>query len=180
MHRIMLVDDEESILKSLRRTILHSMIDCEIEYYTDPVVALKRAAITPFELFLSDFRMPHMTGVEFLTEIKDIQPESIRIILSGYNDINACKDGINKAQIYRFLSKPWQNDELILTIEQALSHRAVIVENRIFADELREQRAKLNLQKNIIEKACLLHPELFKVDRDETGAIIIHDHMLRN
>lgn len=180
MHRIMLVDDEESILKSLKRTILHSKIDCEIEYYTDPVIALKRASITPFELFLSDFRMPHMTGVEFLTDIKDIQPESIRIILSGYSDLTACKDGINKAQIYRFLSKPWQNDELILTIEQALAYRATLVENRILADELREQRKQLNLQKKFIEEACLLHPELFKVDRDESGAIIINDHMLKN
>jgi two-component system probable response regulator PhcQ len=174
----MLVDDEESILKSLNRTILHSMPDCEIEYYTNPIVALKRAEITPFELFMSDFRMPNMTGVEFLTAIKDIQPESIRIILSGYNDINACKDGINNAQIYRFLSKPWQNDELILTIEQALNYRSMIVENRILADEVRAQRAQLHMRNTIIEKACLLHPELFKVDRDESGAIIIHDHML--
>ena len=135
MYRIMLVDDEENILNSLNRA-LRKQRDWEIETYDKPTEALKRARTTSFDLFLSDFRMPDMNGVQFLTEIRELQPESMRLILSGYTDLEALVGAINQAEIYRFITKPWQDLEVIATIGQALQFRDILVENRRLADQV--------------------------------------------
>ena len=150
MYRIMLVDDEENILKSLKRT-MGKHKEWEIEIYVKPADALKRAMTSNFDLFLSDFRMPEMDGVKFLTEVKNLQPESMRLILSGYTDLEALMGAINEAQIYRFITKPWQDFDLIATVKQALGFRDMQVENRRLADQVREQQEELNKQNHVLE-----------------------------
>lgn len=134
----MVIDDEKNILNSIRRMI-HSKNDWDIEYFTDPNEALKRAETAVFELFISDYKMPSMDGVTFLSKAKKIQPRSQRIILSGYADLADVIRAINEANIYRFIAKPWHDFEFISAIEQALEYHRVLTENH-FLSQLVEDK----------------------------------------
>ena len=172
MYRIMLIDDEVNILTSIKR-LLKRKKDWEVESFTDPHEAIRRAQTTPFEMFLSDYRMPLMNGVELLEELKKHQPEAIRLILSGYTDLEALLGAINEAEIFRFISKPWEDYELISTMELALEHREMLVENRRLADQVRRQQQELDNRKTALDSFHDKHPELFEVNWGEDGSIII-------
>jgi DNA-binding NtrC family response regulator len=172
MYQIMLVDDEENILKALGR-IFRGQTDWEIESYSNAKEALKRAQVTNFDLFLSDYRMPEMNGVEFLREVKNLQPNSMRLILSGHTDLEALLGAINEAEIYRFVTKPWQDYELISTIQQALAFRDVLVENRYLANQVREQQRLLEENKTVLEQFEAKHPDLLEVNWADNGSIIL-------
>ena len=172
MNNIMIVDDEENILKSLNR-MLSKNKQWEVEYFSDPKKALTRAQTMNFDLFLSDYRMPDMDGIQFLTEVRQVQPESMRLILSGYTDLDALLGAINKAEIYRFINKPWQDYELISTIEQALEHRRIMVENRRLADQVREQQQELDKRGEALKELCIKHPALVEINWSEDGSIIL-------
>jgi DNA-binding NtrC family response regulator len=171
----MVIDDEENILKALSR-VLRNQDGWEFETYVNPHDALKRATTSNFDLFLSDFRMPEMDGVKLLTQIRYLQPESMRLILSGYTDLDALIGAINQAEIYRFIVKPWQDLELTETIKQALCFRDIQVENRFLADQLRAQQVELDKRKDLLEKYRDRHPELFSVEWADDGSIILEDH----
>ena len=173
MYRIMIVDDEENILNALRRLFVKDT-DWEIEAYNNAADALKRATTCPFDLFLSDFRMPEINGVEFLTQVKELQPDSMRFILSGFTDLDALLGAINEANIFRFINKPWHDGELISSIQQALEIRDVIMENRFLANEVREQRKELERRKKALNSFRDNHPDLFKVAWGDDGSIIIN------
>ena len=100
--RILLVDDEPHILSALQRLLRNGLKDAagaryEVESFTDAAPALARARERAFALAISDQRMPGMTGVEFLRELRQVQPDCGRIILSGYADLNALVAAINEA-----------------------------------------------------------------------------------
>jgi two-component system, probable response regulator PhcQ len=173
MNRIMLVDDEENILRALRRVLGNE--DCEIETFTQPAEALRRAQVANFDLFISDYRMPGMDGVQLLTAIKELQPDAMRLILSGYADLEGVLVAINQAEIYRFICKPWQDDELRLAIHQALEHRRVLMENRHLAQLLREQQQELAKHKSALEQLAASHPALANVSWAPDGSIILDE-----
>ncbi len=177
MHYIMIVDDEENILKSLKR-VLNKYNDLEVDIFTDIDQALKRAQTKNYDLFISDYRMPQMDGIEFLSQVKDYQPDSMRFILSGYTDLEALLGAINKANIYRFISKPWQDYDLIETIRQALKQREVLRENKYLAEKLKEQEEQISNHKKIMEDFQTKHPDLFKVNWSDDGSITINDNDL--
>lgn len=140
MSRIMIVDDEEGILKALRRLLLRApccygqlVYTLEVEIFNSPHAALERARVADFDLVLSDFHMPKMSGVEFLAEIEKIQPDAARMILSGCSDINTINHTIHRANIYGMLPKPWNDYFLMSMIAQALNHRDLLLENRELA-----------------------------------------------
>jgi len=174
MHRIMIVDDEENILKALRR-LLDKNKDWEIDIYTSARDALRHAKAKNYELVLSDYRMPEMDGVKFLAELKHLQPEAMRMIISGYTDLEALLGAINDASIYRFISKPWNDYELMVTVEQALSYRAMMAENRHLANQVREQQQKLDNQKTAMEELEARHPDITRVDWAPDGSIHLNE-----
>lgn len=173
MHRIMLVDDEENVLNALFRLLRRNSWD--VETYTDPEEALLRAQTTDFDLVLSDYRMPRINGVTLLTAIKEHQPESMRLILSGHADIHALVRSINQAEIYRFISKPWQDYELVVALELALQHRNMMVENRRLADQVREQQKELKRRKDALDGFAAKHPEILKVNWGSDGSVYLDD-----
>jgi DNA-binding NtrC family response regulator len=137
MARILILDDDLNILESLKR-LLARQKHLQVEYFSEPNKALERAESGLFELFISDFNMPLMDGVTFLSKTKEIHPRSQRIILSGCADLNTVVDAVNNAQIYRFINKPWHNLEFIAAIEQALEYHRVITENHFLSELARE------------------------------------------
>lgn len=176
MIRVILVDDEPNILSSLRRA-LHAMPPeafgepLSLETFTNPLVALERARTQPFDLVISDYRMPELDGVSFLVQLRELQPDIARLILSGYADLGALIEAINRAQIYRFLPKPWDESELRLAIQQALAHRALLIENARLADLVRVQQGKLSRTALALKRLEQQHPGITRVKRSEDGGI---------
>ena len=155
MPRILLVDDERNVLSSLRRTI-HAMpagtFDdaIVIETFDRPVLALERAAQCEFDLVISDWRMPEMSGIAFLNELVQIQPHIARLVLSGYGDFLSEVKAIKRIKIFHFINKPWNNDELRTLLQQALEHRRLLIANeRPSNKELRQETrlSELELQR---------------------------------
>ena len=174
MVRIMIVDDEPNILSSLHR-VLKRKGEWEIETYDDVQEALKRAQTMTFELVISDYRMPVMDGVEFLNEIRKYQPEAMRIILSGFTELQALLDAINEAEVFRYICKPWDDHDLIGTITHALKHRELLVENRRLADQVRQQQAELRNRKTALERLAEQHPKLVEVNWADDGSIVVDE-----
>ena len=119
--------------------------------------------------------MPGMDGVAFLSAFRDCQPAAMRIILSAYSDASALLGAINEAHIFRFISKPWGDDELLGVVRQALEYRALRLENERLADQIRRQQGIISRQELALKKMERDHPALFRVERDADGAIILND-----
>ena len=117
---ILCVDDEANVLKSLKRLFLDE--DYEIltaESGSEGLVLLEQRQ-QPVQVVISDYRMPEMDGVAFFKEVHDRWPDTVRIVLSGYADTAAVVAAINEGQVYRFIPKPWNDDELKVTIAKAV------------------------------------------------------------
>ncbi|MEO8673760.1 MAG: response regulator [Tahibacter sp.] len=149
MPRIMLVDDERNVLSSLRRTI-HAMPSelfdgpAIVETFDEPERALARAVECEFDLVISDWRMPTMSGVVFLNELIQIQPNIARLILSAYGDFLAEQTAIRRIKIFHFINKPWCNDELSSLMRQSLEHRRLLMANGRPSDKVLRQECRLS------------------------------------
>lgn len=174
MYKLMIVDDEINITNSLKRC-LNKYEQWDIESYNSGTDALRRARISPFDLFISDFRMPEMNGVEFLSEVKKLQPNAVRIILSGYTDLEALMGAINEAEIFRFINKPWNEHELILTLEQALKYKDMLTENLYLANQVREQREALNKRDQLLARLERESPGITQVNWADDGSIMLEE-----
>ncbi|EKF74392.1 response regulator [Alcanivorax hongdengensis A-11-3] len=142
MYQIMVVDDEDYILKSLSRT-LRAHTDWSVETYTSSMEALRRARTTVFDAVITDYIMPELNGLELLKEIREIQPDAIRILLTGVIDIDTLMSAINEAGAFRFIPKPWEDDQLLDSIGDGLKFRDIILENKMLAETVREQKEAL-------------------------------------
>lgn len=133
--RILLVDDERNVLRSLERLFLEE----EYEIHTassgrEGLDILERSG--PFRLIISDFRMPAMNGVEFLREVCQRWPDTERMILSGFADTAAIVDAINQGQICKFIAKPWNDDDLLGVVREALQRYELRERNRQLVTDL--------------------------------------------
>ncbi len=118
---VLLVDDEENILSSLRRVLRGQPYSVQIASGGEQALEILRQQ--PVDLVISDARMPGMDGATLLAEVQKHWPTTMRILLTGYADISTTIRAINQGQIYRYISKPWVDDELRLTIQQALAYQ---------------------------------------------------------
>ena len=166
--KVLFVDDEASILSSLQRLLRKENLD--IRTTTSPEEALKFIAAEKFAAVISDHRMPEMEGTVLLEHVKKASPETIRIILTGYADLNATLDAINKGSVYRFLSKPWNDQELVMAVRQAVAQFDLLQENRrlhelTFAQNLELRDLNGSLEKKVEERTAetvRLHKDLEK------------------
>jgi putative nucleotidyltransferase with HDIG domain len=142
---ILLVDDEAGILRACKRVLRRD--GYTIFTTTDTDEALQLAREHEFAVVISDQRMPVMQGTELLEQIRQIQPACVRIILTGYADISAAIDAINKGAVWRFLSKPWDDSQLKSTIAHAVEQFTLIEEHRrlqVLTEAQNEQLKELN------------------------------------
>ncbi|MCB0389930.1 MAG: diguanylate cyclase [Bdellovibrionales bacterium] len=126
--KILCVDDEQEVLNSLERLLRH---DFEVTTCNHPVEALSIFENSPnFAIILSDYRMPELNGIELLTKIRQKNPTSVRAILSGQMDVKDIAEAINRAEIHRFILKPWDNEYLKLQMLEATQSHIRLVEKR--------------------------------------------------
>ncbi|MET1076413.1 MAG: EAL domain-containing protein [Pseudomonas sp.] len=120
---LLLLDDEENILRALTRLLRRD--GYRILSTNNAREAFSLLAKNDVQVILSDQRMPEMNGTEFLSQVKELYPDTIRIVLSGYTDLKSVTDAINQGAIYKFLTKPWDDEQLRLNIAQAFQHHAL-------------------------------------------------------
>ena len=155
---ILYVDDEQNNLVSFAATFRR--------YYNIFTAASAREGMeilkkTPIQVIITDQRMPEMTGVQFLESVIPDYPETIRLLLTGYSDIDAVIKAINNGRIYRYITKPWNENELKITIDLALRTYYTEQENKILLSKLHQE---VSNQKKIITLFSKYVPELILND----------------
>lgn len=180
MNYVLLVDDEPGILHALQRLLTRTPCSYDGQTYpleiivqSDPVAALEYVRHHSLDLIVSDYRMPEMDGVTFLSACRALQPECARLILSGYADLNTLICAINEAQIYRFICKPWNDYELVSAIAQALAYRKLMLENQRLADEARLQKGMITPEEAELRRLEAAEPGLTKVNWGPDGSVLL-------
>lgn len=168
---LLVVDDEENILRALGRLLRRD--GYALLTANGGQQGLELLAQHPVGVIISDQRMPGMTGSEFLERAKEMRPDTVRIMLSGYTDLQSVTDAINRGAIYRFLTKPWDDELLRQNIRQAFEHYELRAERDRLADELQTFNAQLaesnqGLQQRIVCQSRELdaHHRLLELSRE--------------
>jgi len=138
---LLFVDDEPNILASLKR--LFRPFGYRIFTADGGAQGLEILAQETIDLVVSDMRMPGMDGSQFLEKVRHKSPETMRILLTGYAEIGAAVDAINKGQIYRYLAKPWEDNDIVLTVKLALQHKMLAQERQRLEVLTRQQNEEL-------------------------------------
>ncbi|MGM0406070.1 MAG: response regulator [Thermoplasmatota archaeon] len=171
VYNILLVDDEPEVLKVLE-TVLDSTDKFKCDIYTadNGEEAEQMLKEESFNLVLADHKMPGITGVELLTKVKDQYPNTVRILITGYSDLEIARDAINKAEVHHYLEKPWDNDMVINTVHRELvrmaeRESAKVTEVEDVVDALRFIREFRNNIKSLSES----HPGILSIPKDSEG-----------
>jgi uncharacterized protein (DUF342 family)/response regulator RpfG family c-di-GMP phosphodiesterase len=154
---ILVVDDDEPIIKNMRRVLRRKGFTKLISALNgEQGIKLLETARTPFFLIMSDQRMPGMSGSEFLEKSILLSPESRRMLVTGYSDFDAIISAVNKGEIHQYISKPWDNDDLLLRIMAELETYKNFQERKRLYNITKHQNAKLfdlaSSQKKEVEK----------------------------
>ncbi|PLX90916.1 MAG: phosphohydrolase [Desulfuromonas sp.] len=164
--QLLCVDDEMSILRSLNRVLMDE--DCEVLTANSGAEALEiLAETTDLALIISDQRMPEMTGVEFLQQAKEIRPDAYRVMLTGYADINATMDAVNKGEIWRYITKPWDDEQLILLVRDALKHYNLQRENQRLQGIVQRQNEELKEWNDRLKQRVLAQTDRIREKHEE-------------
>lgn len=139
--RVLIVDDEENILSSLRRLLRREPYELLSASSGKEAVEVMESA--PVHLVITDYRMPGMTGTELLREVQQRWPDTLRIVLSGYSEVKAIISAINDGAVYKFITKPWNDEEIKLNIRRALEQYMLEAENKRMAQEIVQQNERL-------------------------------------
>lgn len=125
MRQLLLLDDDPLILHALQYTLRQCTFEVElrIEVFTDASDALMRAREIDIDVVLSDYQMPSMNGLQFMNRFRQIQPDAVRLMLSANTEFDTVIRAINEAEVFRFIPKPWQREELQQTLVLALARR---------------------------------------------------------
>ncbi len=150
-HNLLVVDDEVEIQSALRRQFRRI---CNVHTATSAAEGMQILAQVPIHAIISDQRMPQVTGSEFLKKVKGKYPDAIRLLLTGYADIQAVIESINQGQIFRYITKPWDATELETIVREAFDRHDLIVENRRLVDEL--QRYNEELEQMVLDRTAKL------------------------
>ncbi len=164
--RILIVDDEDMVCSALRRSLRRE--GYELFFGHEPAQGLEVLKRQKIDMVISDHLMPNMTGLEFLKLVRERYPDAMRLMLTGHADMQTAIDAINQGAIYRFLTKPWDDTELKVTLYLAFEQ----------LDLEREYRRLLSMvrrQYDLLKRLEQDFPHIGDVVRDADGAILIDE-----
>ncbi len=174
-HNLLVVDDEIEIVKSLRRQFRR-----EYTVYTANSADEGYQIMTqvPIHAIISDQRMPNMSGAEFFSQIRNEYPDAIRLLLTGYADIQAVITAINDGNVFRYITKPWDPVELDTIVSEALVRHDLIIRNRQLVQELQESNEMLELR--VVQRTEELSQvneqlRLLNTQKDKFMGMVAHD-----
>ena len=150
-HAVLFVDDEGNILKAVHRLLRNE--PWKVLTASRGLEALEILDQTPAQVVVSDQRMPEMSGVDLLQAIRERRPNVVRMMLTGYTEMNVAVEAINRGEIYRLITKPWNDEELKATLRQAFDHFDLKEEIKRLNQITREQNLKLqDMNRNLEQK----------------------------
>jgi len=172
---LLLVDDEPNILSALKR--LFRRDGYEVLTANGGQEGLDILASRKVDVILSDQRMPGMTGVEFLSQAREIQPDTVRMVLSGYTELQTVTDAVNRGAIYKFLTKPWEDEQLRGHIAEAFQRKEMSDENERLNLQVRTANFELAVANRKLE--ALLQEREQRITDDEITLGIVHEVLQR-
>jgi DNA-binding NtrC family response regulator len=148
---IVLVDDEEMVVTSIK-SFLTLETDYTVKGFTAPAAALEYIGANRVDVVVSDYLMPEIDGITFLSKVKDLRPEATRILLTGYADKENAIKAINDVGLYQYIEKPWENEDLKIIIRNGLEKRILLkrIEDKI-EEVTRAHEELMSLQKDILK-----------------------------
>ncbi len=149
LRKVLFVDDERSILSTLQRTLRREPY--EIMTCDNALDALELVSANDINVVIADQRMPDMPGTEFLQKVREISPDTVRAIISGYANADMIVDSINQGEVYRFIPKPWEVSDLKDAVNQCLRHSEVLLDNRNLIRKAHARTVELKSQKDLLE-----------------------------
>lgn len=164
--RVLIIDDEETVRNALIRSLRSE--GYAISASEGPRDAWEDLLAHPTDIVISDFRMPRMDGLEFLRRVRDHFPATIRIMISGCADAETVISAVNEGEVFRFLTKPWKDEELKFALRLAVTHLEVSRENQRLLELARRYE-------HMLRRAEAASPGITRVARDPSGAVIIKD-----
>ncbi|VXC17567.1 conserved hypothetical protein [Pseudomonas sp. 8Z] len=173
MARLLLLDDEPAVLNALCRELRST--GWLLDTFSEPQEALLALSHNTYELVLSDLRMPELDGVAFLQFARQLQPDALRLLLSGDSDRESLVRAVNKAEIYRFISKPWDAYELCGTLQTCLELQQALTERKALLERISRQQATIDAHEAYLRDMRHKHPDIFTVKRAEDGAVLLQD-----
>ncbi|GAB3472274.1 hypothetical protein GCM10027321_45090 [Massilia terrae] len=164
MRRVLLVDDEALVLRALYRTMRPLFQDglVQLEMFSDPEAALVRCGEVSFDAVFSDYRMPGINGAEFLEFVKRLQPDAVRIVLSASTDFAEVSNAISRGEVFRYVAKPWEADDLKSILQLAFDRY----------DQACETRRKLDAA--AAPRISSEELELRRLEQEEPGITVVH------
>jgi signal transduction histidine kinase len=157
-HCLLVVDDEADLVRSVQDLL---RFDYRVLGATRAAEGLKIMERESVQVVMTDQRMPEMTGVEFLKRLRESHPEVVRLLFTAYADIKAVTDAINQGSVYRYITKPFEPQELQAVLRQAVEHYDLLTERKRLLAELQEKNQQLEsknvelLQANELKKAFI-------------------------
>lgn len=164
---ILVVDDQPEIVNSVRRIFYKEPL-LDVLTANSGAEALMLFDENDIDLILTDQKMPGMTGVELLREISIISPDTIKIILSGFSELDTVLSAINEVGVFKFIMKPWDNNDLKITIQRSLEMQHLIKTNRMLLEQVRKKESA-------IQSLKIKYPQIFHVDKDVDGNVIVEE-----
>jgi diguanylate cyclase (GGDEF)-like protein/PAS domain S-box-containing protein len=168
---LLIVDDEVNIVSSLKRLLRRD--NYHIFTANSGMEGLEVLARNEVDVIVSDQRMPGMTGVEFLGKAKEIYPDTVRIVLSGYTELQSVTDAVNQGAIYKFLMKPWDDTQLREHIDEAFRRKEMADENRRLTLEVRTANFELAAANRKLEG--VLRQQQQQIRRDEVSLDVVRE-----
>jgi len=162
---LLLVDDEENILRALTRVLRRDGYQIlRANGGTEGLALLTKHP--EVGVILSDQRMPNMTGIDFLSQVRERHPDTVRMILSGYTDLRTVTDAINEGAVYKFLTKPWEDELLRANVEKAFLYRELGRENEHLTRELQISNEQLEQRVEEKTRQVLLNQEALAISQE--------------
>ncbi len=178
MTHVLFVDDEPNVLSAMSRVcrndaILPALGRPKITTFESPYGALEFLRHNRVDVVVSDYRMPEMNGATLLMQVRALQPDAARVIVSGFADFEGIIRAINDAAIFAFMAKPWSDAEIKRTILEALAESKELAENRRLSDEVRARQGVLSPQEIALRLLEAESPGITRVDRSEDGGVLL-------
>ncbi len=161
---LLLVDDEPNILRALKRLLRRD--GYSITTANSGKEGLECIKQQDFGVIVSDQRMPEMNGTEFFAQAKEIAPDTVRIILSGYTDLKSITNSINEGAIYKFFTKPWDDEQLKENVRKAFEYHELSGENKRLQQELRATNQELEQSLKLQTKYASINLKLLETAQD--------------
>lgn len=165
-NKILLVDDEANVLLALKRALFEELLNITVA--TSAEEALDIMARECFKVVISDERMLGMQGSEFLARVKELYPATVRILLTGHATLDAAMKAVNKGEVYRFFSKPWDDTDVKFAIRSAVEKYDLEAENRRLLATVKDQAIEIK----VLEKR---YPGISRVEKDAGGMFLLTD-----